>query len=229
MAELEERARRAEHEAERERRLAAAEERTRIARDLHDSAGHAINVILVHAGLGRMRAESDQARTEFETIEQVARETVGEIDQLIGILREDGAGNGEVEPPPGLAALDALVERHRAAGLEVEVSRRRRAVRPFPPAPTAPPTGSSRRPSRTPPGTATAAPAVEIGRGAGRLELSVTNPLPAGARRPRRAAATASSACGSAPRSSAASSRPARQRRRLPGARATCPRAERER
>src|SRR5262249_6443821 len=47
---LEERAERAEREAERERRLAAAEERTRIARDLHDSAGHAINVILVQAG-----------------------------------------------------------------------------------------------------------------------------------------------------------------------------------
>src|SRR5215217_5566559 len=50
MAELEERALRAERDADRERRLAAAEERARIARDLHDSAGHAINVILVHAG-----------------------------------------------------------------------------------------------------------------------------------------------------------------------------------
>ena len=57
MVELEERAQRAEREAERERRLAAAEERTRIARDLHDSAGHAINVILVHAGLGACAAE----------------------------------------------------------------------------------------------------------------------------------------------------------------------------
>jgi signal transduction histidine kinase len=117
MAGLEERALRAEREAERERRLAAAEERTRIARDLHDSAGHAINVILVHAGLGRLRAADDPARREFETIEQVARETVGEIDQLVGALRED-AGD-EVEPPAGLAALAALVERHRAAGLDV--------------------------------------------------------------------------------------------------------------
>ena len=56
MAELEERALRAERDAERERRLAAAEERARIARDLHDSAGHAINVILVHAGLGRLKS-----------------------------------------------------------------------------------------------------------------------------------------------------------------------------
>jgi signal transduction histidine kinase len=129
MAELEERALRAEREAERERRLAAAEERTRIARDLHDSAGHAINVILVHAGLGRLRAEDDPARREFETIEQVARETVGEIDQLVGALREHG---DEVEPPPGLAALEPLVARHRAAGLDVTTTIQG-DLRPLPP------------------------------------------------------------------------------------------------
>jgi signal transduction histidine kinase len=121
MAELEERARRAEREAERERRLAAAEERGRIARDLHDSAGHAINVILVHAGMGRLQAERDpdKAREAFATIEEVARETVGEIDQMVRILREDASLPGEVEPPPGLAALDGLLERHRVAGLGV--------------------------------------------------------------------------------------------------------------
>jgi signal transduction histidine kinase len=119
MAELEDRALRAEREAERERRLAAAEERMRIARDLHDSAGHAINVILVHAGAGRLQTERDPAaaRAAFGTIEDVARETVGEIDQLVGALREDAAS--EVEPPPGVAALEGLVARHRAAGLEV--------------------------------------------------------------------------------------------------------------
>ena len=78
-------ARRAEREAERERRLAAAEERTRIARDLHDSAGHAINVILVQAGAARLLAENDPARSReaLETIETVARETLGEIDRLV--------------------------------------------------------------------------------------------------------------------------------------------------
>jgi signal transduction histidine kinase len=120
MAELEQRALRAEREAERERRLATAEERTRIARDLHDSAGHAINVILVHAGLGRMRAADDpDARATFETIEHVARQTVGDIDQLVGALREDAPG---VEPPLGLAALESLAHAHRAAGLEVSTT-----------------------------------------------------------------------------------------------------------
>jgi signal transduction histidine kinase len=123
IAELEERARRAEREAERERRLAAAEERTRIARDLHDSAGHAINVILVHAGLGRLQASQDaSARETFQTIEDVARQTVGEIDQLVRVLREDGDGRSGVEPPPGVAALEGLFERHRAAGLDVSTT-----------------------------------------------------------------------------------------------------------
>jgi signal transduction histidine kinase len=134
MAELEERALRAEREAERERRLAAAEERTRIARDLHDSAGHAINVILVHAGLGRLQTgpEAEGARQAFETIEEVARETVGEIDQMVGLLRDDASGPAEVEPPPGLAALGALVERHRSAGLRVttDVDGTRRPLAP---------------------------------------------------------------------------------------------------
>jgi signal transduction histidine kinase len=119
MAELEQRALRAEREAERERRLAAAEARTRIARDLHDSAGHAINVILVHAGLGRLRSDHDpEARETFETIEDVARQTVADIDQLVAALREDASGRA-VEPPPGLAALESLTQRHRAAGLYV--------------------------------------------------------------------------------------------------------------
>jgi signal transduction histidine kinase len=119
MAELEQRALRAERDAQRERRLAAAEERTRIARDVHDSAGHAINVILVHAGLGRLRATQDaSARDTFQTIEDVARQTVTELDQLVAALRED-ASEPDVEPPPGLAALDTLLQRHRASGLDV--------------------------------------------------------------------------------------------------------------
>jgi signal transduction histidine kinase len=123
LAELEERARRAERDAERERRLAAAEERTRIARDLHDSAGHAINVILVQAGAARLLREKDpeRSRQALETIEDVARDTLGEIDQLVRALRENGSGTA-VEPPPGLAALDTLAERHRASGLALTVS-----------------------------------------------------------------------------------------------------------
>ena len=133
VAELVERARRTEQERERERRLAAAEERTRIARDLHDSAAHAINVILVQAGAARLLQHDDPAavQTALATIEEVARETVTEIDQLVGALREDGRADG-VEPPTGLAALETLLERHRSAGLAVDarVAGRRRQLPP---------------------------------------------------------------------------------------------------
>jgi signal transduction histidine kinase len=129
IAELEERALRAEREAERERRLAAAEERTRIARDLHDSAGHAINVILVQAGAARLLQgqDLDRSREALETIEEVARETLGEIDRLVAALRVDDlreGSDGPVEPPPGLAAVETLAARHRSAGLSVSVRER---------------------------------------------------------------------------------------------------------
>jgi signal transduction histidine kinase len=105
---------------ERERRLAAAEERTRIARDLHDSAAHAINVILVQAGAARLlqQRDPDAARDALTTIEDVARETIGEIDQLVRNLRED---EDAVEPPTGLAALGTLADRYRTSGLDIDV------------------------------------------------------------------------------------------------------------
>ena len=123
IAELVARAERAERDAERERRLAAAEERTRIARDLHDSAGHAINVILVQAGAARLLGGRDPERAQaaLQTIEEVARETLGDIDQLVRALREDDrpAQDDGVEPPLGLVGLATLVDRHRSAGLDV--------------------------------------------------------------------------------------------------------------
>lgn len=106
-------------ELERERRLAVAEERTRIARDLHDSAAHAINVILVQAGAARLLQQESpaEARAALTAIEDVARDTIGEIDHLVRTLREDV--DGEPEPPTGLAALDTLLERSRTAGLSL--------------------------------------------------------------------------------------------------------------
>jgi signal transduction histidine kinase len=117
-----ERLERAERDTARERRLAAAEERTRIARDLHDSAAHAINVILVQAGAARLLQQRDPgaAQAALSTIEDVARETIGEIDHLVRGLREDN-GSPTVEPPTGLAAVDTLVARHRAAGLAIDL------------------------------------------------------------------------------------------------------------
>jgi signal transduction histidine kinase len=181
ITELEQRALRAEREAERERRLAAAEERTRIARDLHDSAGHAINVILVQAGAARLLSKRDPERSQaaLETIEDVARETLGEIDQLVSALREDDPpdqSGGKVELPHGLAALETLAERHRSAGLAVSIHARgsRRSL----------PAGLDQAAYRILQEALTNAARhgggsaeVEITFGAGALELAVSNPI----------------------------------------------------
>ena len=127
---LEERAQRAEAEAEGARALAAAEERTRIARDLHDSAGHAINVILVEAGAARLLRERDPERAEqaLATIEDVAREQIDEIDHLVQRLRADDPAAADpldmtmpAGVPAGPEAGEMLIERMRASGLDLEV------------------------------------------------------------------------------------------------------------
>jgi signal transduction histidine kinase len=122
ITELKARADRAERDSDRERALAVANERARIARDLHDAAGHAINVIAVRAGAARMRHDPDRSQAALETIETLARKTVAEIDQIVGTLRDRGSANGPVAAPTGLASLETLVARHAATGLDVHVT-----------------------------------------------------------------------------------------------------------
>ena len=102
----------------REQRLAVAEERTRIARELHDSAGHAINSILIQAGAARLVQDSqpERSREAIATIEAIARETMQDIDAILGGLRNGAPA--DLEPLPGIDRIAALVERHQAAGLD---------------------------------------------------------------------------------------------------------------
>ena len=122
LAELRDRAARLERDAARERDLAVAEERTRISRDLHDSVAHALNVISVRAGTARIRGDAEHALTTVAAIEDLSRETMADIDQVIGALRSRQATEQHVEVPPGLAALDPLVAQHRAGGHAVELA-----------------------------------------------------------------------------------------------------------
>jgi signal transduction histidine kinase len=181
VAELHERAVRAEREAERERLLAAATERARIARDLHDSAGHAISVIAMRAGAARLRHHQDPDRSlaALAAIEQLARQTAAELDQLVGTLREGGSTNGAVEAPPGLGSLDTLIARHRAAGLEVTLATSG-APRPLG---TAVDQAAYRilqealtNAARHGAGSAR----IQLGFGDAAVQLAVTNPVPAG-------------------------------------------------
>lgn len=123
MLELQEHAARIEREAEQERRLAIAEERARIARDLHDSAGHAINLIAVRAGAARLRHATDPDRSlaALSAIEDVARQTAADIDQIVHTLRDGGPTDAGPAVPLGLASLETLVAHHTQAGLAISV------------------------------------------------------------------------------------------------------------
>jgi signal transduction histidine kinase len=74
-------------------------------------------VIAMRAGTARLRRDPVRSQTALEAIEELARKTVGDIDQIVGTLRDDDA----VHEPVGLASLATLVERHAAAGLDVHV------------------------------------------------------------------------------------------------------------
>lgn len=101
---------------------AVAEERNRIARELHDVIGHSVSVMTVQASAVRRRLSADQAveRQALETVEAVGREALTEMRRMVGVLRQAGDG-ADREPPPGLAQLDPLVEKFRLAGLPVRL------------------------------------------------------------------------------------------------------------
>lgn len=113
------RAERSELEAGIQRQLAVAEERARIARDLHDSAGHAINVIAVRAGAARLRQDPARSQAALADIESLARQTAAQIDQIVAGLR---ARDETILAPLGVASLQTLVAQHDAAGLTVALT-----------------------------------------------------------------------------------------------------------
>ena len=107
---------------ERERATAIADERARIARELHDVIAHSLGVIIVQAGAGETVVEQrpEQAQQVLRSIQRIGREALGEMSRLVGVLRDGGEEVG-LAPQPGLGQVDALLEDARAAGLEVEL------------------------------------------------------------------------------------------------------------
>jgi signal transduction histidine kinase len=111
--------------AERHRDLAAreavAEERARVARELHDVVAHSVSVMVIQAQAGpRLLGDPEGLRGVFGSIESSGKEALAELRRLLGILRMPD-GRPELDPQPGLGSLDALVDGVRAAGLPVEV------------------------------------------------------------------------------------------------------------
>jgi signal transduction histidine kinase len=109
-------------DAEREQRAVAAafRERARIARELHDVIAHSVSVMVVQAGAARtvMDRDVDQAERSLRTVERAGREALTEIRRLLGMLDSDPRA---LTPQPGLADLEELVARTRAAGLATEL------------------------------------------------------------------------------------------------------------
>jgi signal transduction histidine kinase len=115
--------------AERDRiTLTQVEERLRIARDVHDVLAHSISVVSVQATVGAHLAadDPDAARRALLTISDVSRSSMGELRQMLALLRDDSAAGSEdavsYEPARGLKDVELLVETYRSAGLPVESS-----------------------------------------------------------------------------------------------------------
>lgn len=121
-AELASRLRRADEEREAEARRRVDEERMRIARDVHDSLGHAVAVVTLHAAVGAEALDHDDpaaAGRALETIRSVSRDVLGDLRDTVGLLREP-SGDCPVRPR-GLADLPELVRATAAAGLDVRL------------------------------------------------------------------------------------------------------------
>jgi signal transduction histidine kinase len=132
-AALEERARHLAETREEEARRRVAEERVRIARDLHDSVAHSLSSISVQAGVGAhvLDERPEDARTALLAIKHASGDALAELRATLSMLRSSEAAPRE--PTDGLARLPSLVESSRAAGLAVDVVIEGDA-RPLPPA-----------------------------------------------------------------------------------------------
>jgi len=134
LAAVEERARRAEESRDSEARARVAEERVRIARELHDLVAHQITLANAQATVAAhlFDARPAQARTSLTQLVETTSNALDDLRATVGLLRQTGDPAAPAEPAPGLAQLPQLVESFRRAGLEVVV-RQEGTVRPLPP------------------------------------------------------------------------------------------------
>jgi signal transduction histidine kinase len=108
---------------------AVADERRRIARELHDVIGHSMSLIAVKATVANHVAEArpQEVRAALAVIEQTSRSTLAEIHRILGLLRSDGERAEAQTPVPGMANLSELAAHARSAGVEVDLTVRQEA------------------------------------------------------------------------------------------------------
>ncbi|WP_433168670.1 sensor histidine kinase [Kribbella sp. CA-247076] len=106
-----------------ERRTATLAERNRLARELHDSVGHALSLVTIQAAAARRVLASDPefAETALAAMEESARSALADLDHVLGLLRDDRRPGTETAPQATLADLSRLVEATRAGGITVDV------------------------------------------------------------------------------------------------------------
>lgn len=121
---IEERAARAEQTREQEARRRVAEERLRIARELHDVVAHRIAVVTVQAGVAShlLTSQPEAARAALAHVREAGRAVLDEMGDILNVLRQPDEPVGPSAPAPGLAQLDALVASFAAVGLGVDWS-----------------------------------------------------------------------------------------------------------
>ena len=107
------------------------EERTRIARELHDIVAHHLSVIAVESETARLTTPDLPATAggRLEAIASTAREALTETRRLLGVLREDDAGTADRSPQPGLGDLDDLVDKAQATGTHIRLVREGKIAR----------------------------------------------------------------------------------------------------
>ncbi|MEU0520741.1 sensor histidine kinase [Streptosporangium sp. NPDC006007] len=122
LAELRDRAERVESAREADTRAARAEERSRIARELHDVVAHHVSVMTVQASAARrvLSTNPDGAGEALSAIEEMGRTAMAEMRNLVGVLRTDAAP-AERNPQPGVGEIPALVAQMREAGLSTQL------------------------------------------------------------------------------------------------------------
>jgi len=118
-----ERAAQLEREQAAEARRAVVEERTRIARELHDVVAHQVSLMTVQAGAAKTVAAEDPecASQAMEAVEKAGHQALDELRHLLGVLRPEAEIDG-LGPQPGLADVPGLVDQLRAAGLDVSLT-----------------------------------------------------------------------------------------------------------
>ena len=126
LAWMDERARRLEIERDQQATIAAAAERTRIARELHDIVSHSLSVVITLADAAALvsRADPGQGADAMAEVSEVGRHALSDMRAMLGVLRTDEsqAGQAPQPPQPGVGQLSALMERIRATGLAVSLS-----------------------------------------------------------------------------------------------------------